>query len=168
MKLLKRPDSNKWWFKFNYKGKHHRHSTDIEDTGKKSEQQALTIANAYRTDVIRGEYNVAEDEPAPLLKDAIEEWFKLYVQVEHNDSLQTQHIYRWAIDQHLISEFGNRRLDEITRKMVALFISKKLSSGLSKASVRNIIAPLRGMFNYAITDRDRRYRIGENPCLRQG
>jgi len=168
MKLFKRPDSNKWWFKFNYKGTHYRHSTDIEDTGKKSEQEALTIANAYRTDVIRGEYNVAQDEPAPLLQDAIEEWFKLYVKVEHNDSLQTQHIYRWAIDRHLIPEFGNKRIDEITRKMVALFISKKLSGGLSKASVRNIIAPMRGMFNHALADRDRRYRIGENPCLRQG
>ena len=127
--MFKRPDSNKWWFKFNYKRTHYRHSTDIEDTGKKSEQDALTIANAYRTDVIRGEYGVAEDEPAPLLKDAIEEWFKLYVQVEHSSSPQTQHIYRWAINQHLIPEFGNRTLDEITRKMVALFISKKLLVG---------------------------------------
>jgi len=161
-------DSNIWWFKFNYKGRHYRRSTDVVDTGKKSEQEAFTIANAFRTDVIRGEYDLAQDEPAPLLKDAIEEWFTLDVKVEHSNSPQTQHIYRWAIDEHLIPEFGNKSLDEITRKMVAQLISRKLSGGLSKSSVRNIIAPMRGMYNYVITDRDRRYRIEENPCIRQG
>jgi integrase len=168
LKLYKRPDSNKWWFKFRYKGKLRRHSSDIEDTGSRSEQEALKIANAYRTDVIRGEYGVAESEPAPMYEDAIEEWFQLYVQVEHSNSPQTQHIYRWAIDKHLIPAFGSKRLDEITRKTVATFISKKLSSGLSKASVRNIIAPMRGMYSHFIADSDRRYQIKENPCIRQG
>jgi integrase len=166
--LFKRPDSSKWWFKFNYKGRHYRHSTDIEDSGKRSEQEALTIANAYRTDLIRGEYGIAESESAPLLKDAIEEWFKLYVQVEHSNSPQTQHIYRWAIDKHLTPEFGHKRIDEITRKMVAVFISRNLSSGLSKAAIRNIIAPARGMYNYFIADRHRGFRIAENPWVRQG
>jgi len=169
MTLFKRPDSRIFWFKFNHKGKHHRHSTDIEDDGtKKARQEALKIANAHYIDLIRGHHGVAEAQPAPTLKDAIEEWFKLYVQVEHSDSPQTQHIDRWAIDRHLIPEFGSKRLDEITRKTAALFISKKLSCGLSKASVRNIIAPMRGMFNHVIADRDRRFRIDENPWVRQG
>jgi integrase len=168
MKLFKRLGSNKWWFKFDYGGKHYRHSTDIDDNGPRSEQEALTIANAYRTDVIRRKYDLAETDPAPTFERAIEEWFELYVQVEHSNSPQTQHIYRWAIDHHLTPEFGRKRLDEITRKMVAAFISRKLSGGLTTASVRNIIAPMRGMFNYVIADKSRHFQIAENPCVRQG
>ena len=169
MTLFKRPDSRIFWFKFNHKGKHHRHSTDIEDDGtKKARQEALKIANAHYIDLIRSHHGLAEAQPAPTLKDAIEEWFKLYVQVEHSDSPQTQHIYRWAIDGHLVPEFGAKRLDEITRKNVATFISEKLAGGLSKSSIRNIIAPMRGMFSYMISDRERRFRIEENPCVKQG
>jgi integrase len=107
-------------------------------------------------------------EPAPLFKDAIEEWFRLYVQVEHSDSPQTQHIYRWAIDSHLIPEFANKRLDEIPRKSVATFIGRKLAGGLSKSAVRNIIAPMRGMFSYFISDTNRPFRLDGNPCVKQG
>src|SRR2546422_3884884 len=91
MTLFKRPDSTIFWFKFNHKGKHHRHSTDIEDDGtKKARKEALKIANGHYIDLIRSHHGVAEAQPAPMLKDAIEEWFKLYVQVEHSDSPQTQ------------------------------------------------------------------------------
>jgi hypothetical protein len=54
-------------------------------------------------------HGLAEAQPGPTLKDAIEEWFKLYVQVEHSDSPETQHIYRCAIDGHLVPEFGAKR-----------------------------------------------------------
>src|SRR5262245_20693146 len=110
----------------------------------KNKQDAEVIANEVRRKLLMGQTGLLPPEQAPTFKDKMNDWFDLYAVVECED--QTQGLYRQVIDQHLIPAFGNRRINQITREDVARFIAKKLTTGLSKSTVKNIIAPMRKMF----------------------
>jgi len=47
--------------------------------------------------------------------------------------------------------------------MVRELVAEKKTAGLSQSSIRNILAPLRGMYNQAIDDED----VHRNPAARK-
>jgi site-specific recombinase XerD len=53
---------------------------------------------------------------------------------------------------HLKPTFGVKRLDHITRQDIRDVIATKREAGLAWNSVRNLICPLREMFNHAVDD----------------
>ena len=64
---------------------------------------------------------------------------------------------------HLYPAFGSKRFSKITRKMVRELVAEKKTTSLSQSSIRNILAPLRGMYNQAIDDED----VHRNPAARK-
>ncbi len=65
---------------------------------------------------------------------------------------------------HLYPAFGSKKIPKISRKMVRELIAAKKRDGLSQSSIRNILAPMRGMYNQAIEDDD----VQRNPAARMG
>jgi integrase len=65
---------------------------------------------------------------------------------------------------HLYPLFGSKPLVRVTRKMVREMIATKQKAGLSQSTIRNILAPMRQLYNQAIDDGD----AYENPAARVG
>ena len=72
--------------------------------------------------------------------------------------------YERSLRVHLYDVLGEKPLTAITRKMVRELITKKRKAGLSQSTVRNMLAPMRGMYNQAIEDGD----AFHNPAERLG
>ena len=56
------------------------------------------------------------------------------------------------LDQYLRPQFGNKRLDQITRDAVKQLIADLIGKELSRNTVRNALCVLRGLFNYGIEE----------------
>ena len=97
----------------------------------------------------KGEVGIHEKTPARKLKDYAATWLDKYVKVHCKHA--THRLYKQTVDQHL-KAIESKRLDEITRDDIKNLIAKKIGEGLSKATVRNIIAPLRQMLNQAVDE----------------
>jgi integrase len=89
-------------------------------------------------------------------------WLETYV--KPNCKPSTYWEYESVIRNHLKPEFGPVPMVKITRGMVESMVARKVEKGLSRSHVRNIIVPLREMFNNAI---DKGLTV-PNPCVRMG
>src|SRR5262249_1660819 len=80
--------------------------------------------------------------------------------------------YRRALESYVYPILGHKRFTKITRKMVRELITRlrqgvpghKPKKGLSQSSIRNILAPIRGMYNQAMDDEE----AFRNPAARMG
>lgn len=77
-------------------------------------------------------------------------WLENCAKGEIKDS--TYEEYERALKLQLYPVFGSKQFSKITRKMVREPITAKKKARLSKSSIRNILAPMRGMYNHAIED----------------
>jgi site-specific recombinase XerD len=103
------------------------------------------------------------------------DWWLENVAKEQIES-STYEEYKRALTLHLYPAFGNKRFAKVTRRMVRELITSKRKGSpaqnegdkpikpLSQSSIRNILAPIRGMYNQAIED-DEAFR---NPAERMG
>src|SRR5262249_54918377 len=89
-------------------------------------------------------------------------WLENCAKGEIEDS--TYEEYERALRLHLYPVLGSKQFSKITRKMVRELIATKKKAGLSQSSIRNILAPIRGMYNHAIEDDDAQ----RNPASRMG
>jgi integrase len=89
-------------------------------------------------------------------------WLENYV--KPNCKASTYWEYESVIRNHLIPEFGKTPMVKINRDIVEKMVAKKVEKGLSRSHVRNIIVPLREMFNNAI---DKGFNV-PNPAVRMG
>jgi integrase len=81
-----------------------------------------------------------------------------------NHKASTQDSYRSALEQHLLPCFGEKTLDEITRKDVKDFIHEKFKEGLSSGTVKNLKAYLSAILSEAVDDEI----INFNPASKTG
>ncbi len=72
--------------------------------------------------------------------------------------------YEAAFDNHLNPYFGNRRFNKVSRSDVLGFILKKKEAGLSRSTIKNLIAPLKSMYNDAVVDNGAMF----NPAMKLG
>ncbi len=72
--------------------------------------------------------------------------------------------YRRGLRVHLNPLFGALTINKVKRPMVREMIAAKQKEGLTHSTIRNILAPIRGMYNQAIEDGD----AYENPAARVG
>jgi integrase len=100
--------------------------------------------------------------PKPYFSDFAEQWLSTHAKVECKHS--TYRLYKQIVKQHLTDEFGVKRLDEIGRDDVKKFIASKIDQKLSKATVRNIMAPFREILTSAVEAN----HITNNPASRIG
>jgi integrase len=83
-------------------------------------------------------------------KDYAEQWLESSAKGNIKDS--TYEEYERSLKVHLYPLFGSKPLVKVTREMVRQMIAAKRKAGLSRSTIRNILAPMRGMFNQAIED----------------
>ncbi len=72
--------------------------------------------------------------------------------------------YKATFDNHLNPYFGNRRFSKVMRSDVLGFITKKKEEGLSRSTIKNLIAPLRAMYNDSVVDNGAMF----NPVVKLG
>jgi integrase len=75
-------------------------------------------------------------------------WLENCAKGEIKDS--TYEEYERALKLHLYPVFGSKPFSNVDRTMVRELIAAKKKKGLSQSSIRNILAPIRGMYNQAI------------------
>jgi integrase len=125
----------------------------IEGTRKEADEELAKIVRAGRP--------TAADTKRKFGEYATE-WLETYVKPNCKQSSYWE--YQSVIRNHLTPEFGNIPLVKINRAMVEAMVAKKVASGLSRSHVRNIIVPLREMFNNAID----KGLNAPNPAVRMG
>ena len=72
--------------------------------------------------------------------------------------------YKAALSHHLAPYFGRRRFYKVTRQDVLGFIAKKKEAGLSRSTIKNLIAPLKSMYNDAVVGNGAMF----NPAIKLG
>jgi len=77
-------------------------------------------------------------------------WLDTYVRTHLKES--TFREYEAVFNNHLVPVFGSLPFTKIKRAAVKKLIAEKIKAGKSRSTVRNIMAPLREMFNHAIDD----------------
>jgi integrase len=176
MAVCKREGSKFYWYNFLYNNKRYQGSTK-----KTSLRKAEDFESDRRAQVHRIALGLEAPDPpkpraeAPKFADYAREWLNVYVKVNCKEG--THRLNKQIVEDHLIPAFGNKKLDEITRPMVEAFIAKKIAqktkrrvrksdptdttpatsggkdvSTLSKATVRNYMAVLRGILSKAVKD----------------
>jgi integrase len=123
---------------------------------------------------VEGSREDAENELARVIKGGKQPvnrkiTFRAYAEswlAQHKANLKasTYGEYDATLKKHVYPIWGNKRFAKITRDAVKDLITAKRDSGLSRSTVRNIIAPIRGMFNAAIDSG----LLGYNPAAQLG
>lgn len=162
MKLYKRAGSDFWWFKFKLHGR-----TIRESTKETNQRKAEGLAAGRRSQILRVEAGLeedpkaieekrvaeenkrAEEEKIPFFCEYADTWLSTYAKV--HCKFATHRLYTQVVEQHLKPAFGGKRIDSIGRSDVKAFISAKVDQ-VSKATVRNIMAPFREMMSHAVDD----------------
>jgi integrase len=70
--------------------------------------------------------------------------------------------YSAVLKKHLYPAFGARLMSKIKRKDVRQLVADKRKAGFSRSTIRNILAPIRGMYNQAIDDEELQYNPAAN------
>jgi len=83
---------------------------------------------------------------------------------KHSIKQSTYEEYERVLNQHVYPVLGSKSFTKITPKMIRELIGAKQTGGLTHASIRNILAPIRGMYNLAMLDGD----AFRNPAARLG
>lgn len=108
---------------------------------------AVRLWSAFRDRVKNG----TRSSTAPLFRDYIAEYFDdVAVQVTE----VTARDYRYVVDNHLLPEFGNRRLNEITTSVVKSFETKLKRRRYALATVNGYINVLLLLLHRAVDDFD--------------
>jgi len=72
--------------------------------------------------------------------------------------------YEAVLKNHVYPVFGSRPLTKVTRRMVREFITQKKNANLSRSTIKNILAPVRAIYNQGIEDDD----LQINPASKVG
>jgi len=116
MRIYKPSGTSFWYYEFVLNGKRHHKSTRMTN-----EREALKIANAAFTALVKGEAGIGEPKPVPTLR-AFREDFITAVQAEKQDKPKTVQFYTYAFDSLLKYEpLAEARLDRIDERLVQRF-----------------------------------------------
>jgi len=158
-----------WWVFITHNKK--RTSRQIGDKA-----AAETVASKIRAKLQLGEFGFDEEKKSiPLFKDFAQGFMETYSAMNHKES--TQETYQQALDLHILPNFGDMPLNEITRKDIKNFIAEKQrqrkSTGkgdtkkiksLSAGTIRNLKAYLSAILSEAVDDEI----LGFNPAAGTG
>jgi site-specific recombinase XerD len=116
MRIYKPKNSTFWTYEFVYKCKRYHKSTKM-----KNEREALKVANAVFTDLVKGEVGIAERKEAPTLREFRED-FITAVKAEKQDKPKTVQFYGYAFDSLLeYLPMADARLNAIDERLVQRF-----------------------------------------------
>jgi integrase len=110
--------------------------------------------------IIGGGYRVLDGKRK--FEEYSKDWMKTYAKTHVKGSTYWE--YDSVLRNHLLPAFGKVPFAKISREMVKKLVAEKIQGGLSRSHVRNIVVPLREMFNHAIDDG----LLTSNPASRLG
>jgi integrase len=84
------------------------------------------------------------------LKEYADWWLENHA--KHTVASSTYQEYSSVLKKHVYPLFGDKPFSKVSRAMIRQLISVKRGEGLSPATIRNILAPVRGMYNQAADD----------------
>ena len=136
-----RQKNGEWWVFINHDGK--RKSKRIGP----DEDLANDVAAGIRRKIGLGEFNMGKKKPvAPTFKLLAELWLTL----PHDQKDSTLDSYRHYLAKHIYPALGGKRVDEIKRRDLKVFLDRLLTNGLAPASVHTARAILSNVLNYAV------------------
>jgi integrase len=133
-----------WWYKFMFNGQLIRHSTK-----QGSNKTALNMESAHRTSLAKGEVNIRERKPAPLLRDFLKNDFLPFATTKHDAKPLTLRYYKQGADMLTKSAMAGLKLDEITDQQAQAFAAK--NSAMSASGINRGLRTLRRACNLAYT-----------------
>jgi integrase len=147
----------------------HRDSCREGEPGEKSPKElARDVETAKRHELALAAVGIQPpipEEPKPekpTLSVWATQWLSTYAKV--HCKFATHRLYKQVLKDHLEPALGKKKLDEITRSDIPALIASKVDEELSKATVRNIMAPLRQMLGHAVEEG----LIPSNPASKLG
>ncbi len=143
-----------WWVYIHHKGK--RKAKKIGD-----HKTALAVARKIEAELALGLTGLDGSE-SPTFREYATEWLRTYAAVHCKE--RTVEGYEAIIKNHLVPAFGDLALRAITRGRIKLLIAMKVEANHGRGTIRNILAPLRGVLNHAQEDG----LISANPASRLG
>ena len=116
MRIYKPKGTSFWYYEFVLNGKRYHKSTKM-----KNDREALKVANAVFTALVKGEVGIAETRTVPTLR-AFREDFITAVQSEKQNKPNTVQFYTYSFDSLLKYEpLAEARLGSIDERLVQKF-----------------------------------------------
>jgi site-specific recombinase XerD len=135
MKVFKPDGTSFWHYEFVLNGKRYHKSTKM-----KNEREALKVANAAFTTLVKGEAGIAEPKPIPTLR-AFREDFLTAVKAEKQDKPRTVQFYTYSFDSLLKYEpLAEAHLNNIDERVVQKFTVWALARGCERDKERTTSA----------------------------
>lgn len=146
-----------WWVFISHNGK--RTSRKIGD-----KKAAEEVARKIEAKLALGDFNLEEkkEKPIPLFKDCATAFIEITIPATCKAS--TTRDYQDILDNHVLPEFGDFQVNEITRGKVKDFLLSKLNTGYAASTVSHMRDVISGVLNQAVDDE----LIQANPALRLG
>ena len=88
--------------------------------------------------------------PNITFSDASERFLKYHCRLNCKQS--TINSYKSFLKNHLLTDFGNFKISEVTPGLIEEFKSNKINEGLSSRTLTNMLILLRGILELAVTD----------------
>ncbi len=136
---------------------------DWRDDGGKRYIEARTDkddAEHRLAEIIRGGKKPVNNKQT--FKEYAEWWLENCAKGNIKDSTLAE--YEAVLKNHVYPVFGSRPLTKITRRMVREFITQKKNANLTRSTIKNILAPVRAIYNQGIEDDD----LQVNPASKVG
>lgn len=143
----------KWWVFIDHRGKRKAKCVG-------SKQAAQTAAKKIEARLTLGDFTLLEDKPQRPFDAYFRNWLDTYVKAHCKE--RTYDLYLRAFEQHLLPRFRQQDINGITREEVKHLAYDLLAQQKARSTVKNILAPIREMFNHAIEDG----HAAVNPALR--
>ena len=125
-----------WWVVTHHQGK--RQHKRIGST-RADKRQAEEIAKKVNATIALGAFNISREDSfeSPKLEARLRSWHQLYSATFKKSYAETA---RGLIENHLVPSIGDLELAAITQDILLAYISGKIDSGLSPATIHNSLS----------------------------
>jgi len=154
MAVKVRQHKGKYWVFIDHKGK--RKAKCIGT----SKRAAESVAEKIEAKITLGQFEIKDERQRRPFEVYFRNWLDTYARAHCKAS--TVSIYETAFRLYLLPAFGQKDLSGITREEVKNLTYDLLAKGKTRSTVKNVLAPIREMFNHAIEDG----HVTFNPALR--
>jgi len=154
MAVKVRQHKGKYWVFIDHKGK--RKAKCIGT----SKRAAESVAEKIEAKITLGQFEIKDERQRRPFEVYCRNWLDTYARAHCKAS--TVSIYETAFRLYLLPAFGQKDLSGITREEVKNLTYDLLAKGKTRSTVKNVLAPIREMFNHAIEDG----HVTFNPALR--
>jgi len=156
MGIKVRKYKGQWYVFINHNG--HRKAKRIG-----SREAAERVRREIEARLANGDPRVFQEQKTPLFKEYAQHWLSVHVNPHCKKSTAMR--YEQVLRLNLLPRFGAAPLDRITREALKTYFAELLGSGkLAHGSLKNILATIRAILNYAVEEEI----ISINPAVRLG